>query len=210
MRSRLVSRGFTLTEVLVVTVILAILAGLVVTQTAPAREKARQSSCAAQLRQLHQAVLLYSGDSDTGEEVAGLSGISMAPPLTGYKVLDPYLKTREVFFCPDLAKPASKKVTSSYVWWPVNNLLMGNSNAESAVLADQARKIENLGSKFPLFVCQVHDEVFYQPRERDIDITFAKPYVVEVTVGGSVLVGRRDYTRTHHIQSWMSLPRNAG
>jgi len=57
-------RGFTLIELLVVIAIIAILAAILFPVFAKAREKARQSSCQSNLKQLGLAMLQYAQDYD--------------------------------------------------------------------------------------------------------------------------------------------------
>jgi prepilin-type N-terminal cleavage/methylation domain-containing protein/prepilin-type processing-associated H-X9-DG protein len=65
MRNAIVSkRGFTLIELLVVIAIIAILAAMLFPVFAKAREKARQSICASNLRQIVNAALMYAQDYD--------------------------------------------------------------------------------------------------------------------------------------------------
>jgi len=61
--------GFTLIELLVVIAIIAILAAILFPVFATAREKARQSSCASNLRQLGLGTLQYVQDYDENEPV---------------------------------------------------------------------------------------------------------------------------------------------
>jgi len=55
-------RGFTLIELLVVIAIIAILAAILFPVFAKAREKARQASCASNLRQITMALRMYGQD----------------------------------------------------------------------------------------------------------------------------------------------------
>src|SRR5712691_1921266 len=57
-------RGFTLIELLVVIAILAILAALLFPVFAQVREKARQTTCASNLRQIGTAFAMYVQDYD--------------------------------------------------------------------------------------------------------------------------------------------------
>jgi prepilin-type N-terminal cleavage/methylation domain-containing protein len=54
--------GFTLTELLVVSAVISVLAGLLLPVLGRAREKARQAVCVGNLRQIGQAALMYADD----------------------------------------------------------------------------------------------------------------------------------------------------
>ncbi len=61
-----VERGFTLIELLVVIVIISILATISMTGIKSAREKARQTNCMSNLRQIGVALVTYRGDHSGG------------------------------------------------------------------------------------------------------------------------------------------------
>ena len=87
-------RGFTLIELLVVIAIIAILAAILFPVFARAREKARQTSCLSNVKQLGFALLCYMQDND---EVAlrHLNGTIFWPAM-----LHPYIKNTQVLNCP--------------------------------------------------------------------------------------------------------------
>jgi prepilin-type N-terminal cleavage/methylation domain-containing protein/prepilin-type processing-associated H-X9-DG protein len=91
-------RGFTLIELLVVIAIIAILAAILFPVFARAREKARQSSCLSNVKQINLAVNMYVQDYDETLPMA----IAGTPPAlyTISEVLDPYIKNTQVWDCP--------------------------------------------------------------------------------------------------------------
>ncbi|BDI30482.1 hypothetical protein CCAX7_25330 [Capsulimonas corticalis] len=115
------SKGFTLIELLVVIAIIAILAAILFPVFAKAREKARQISCASNLKQIGLAAVQYVQDYD---EKGGFSyspfGGSVWPQLSPYiKNYDPNTGQgagASVISCPDVATRKSTYSVNSQVW----------------------------------------------------------------------------------------------
>jgi len=103
--------AFTLIELLVVIAIIAILAAILFPVFAQAREKARQTSCTSNLKQLSMALRMYSQDYD---ETLFTSGMLPTMPATAgdgtnivrnmgggtYYFTQPYTKNEQIMKCP--------------------------------------------------------------------------------------------------------------
>lgn len=92
-------KGFTLIELLVVIAIIAILAAILFPVFAQAREKARQTSCLSNQKQVATATLMYVQDYD---ETFPMSAYLQRPNriTSVYGAVAPYMKNTQIFICP--------------------------------------------------------------------------------------------------------------
>lgn len=101
-------KGFTLIELLVVIAIIAILAAILFPVFARAREKARQSSCSSNLKQIATATLMYAQDYDERMPIGWSVWMSNPNPCsvgagTYRRLVEPYVKNWQLFTCPSAA-----------------------------------------------------------------------------------------------------------
>ncbi len=97
------SKGFTLIELLVVIAIIAILAAILFPVFAKARDKARQTSCLSNMKQLGLAFMMYAQDNDETFPTRRWDMISYDwgySWLNPFLSMEPYIKSRNIMFCP--------------------------------------------------------------------------------------------------------------
>ena len=113
--------GFTLIELLVVIAIIAVLAAILFPVFAQAREKARQTACVSNLKQIGNGLMMYVQDYDERipDRHLDLKAAVGVSPLDGWRpwggasyptsdpragwaaiVFDPYIKNNEIWTCP--------------------------------------------------------------------------------------------------------------
>jgi prepilin-type N-terminal cleavage/methylation domain-containing protein/prepilin-type processing-associated H-X9-DG protein len=123
-------RGFTLIELLVVIAIIAILAAILFPVFARAREKARQSSCTSNLKQLGTALMMYAQDYDEMlmDTLMGRdTGTDKSRWFAWNATLMPYVANGQVFVCPSARGWTSPNVA-------VGGMIMGGYGAVREVL----------------------------------------------------------------------------
>lgn len=130
--ARNTNTAFTLIELLVVIAIIAILAAILFPVFAQARDKARQTACLSNLKQIGTAVGMYNQDYEECFPGFKYSAGSVSVPMVGggyyyghvfWQLLYyPYIKNTQVFVCPNddnstkNLSPAPTGTNSSYTY----------------------------------------------------------------------------------------------
>jgi prepilin-type N-terminal cleavage/methylation domain-containing protein/prepilin-type processing-associated H-X9-DG protein len=121
----IVKRGFTLIELLVVIAIIALLAAILFPVFGRARENARRSSCASNLKQIGLGVMQYSQDYDER-----MPGIELWR--AWHEAILPYTKSIQVYQCPSVLGDNTRYIdpVSGIYYTPksIKNHYLGNGN----------------------------------------------------------------------------------
>ncbi len=133
-----IKKGFTLIELLVVIAIIAILAAILFPVFAQAREKARQTSCLSNMKQLGTAIALYTDDHQETFPMGRTSGEAdqgahVYPRNYWSSYLYPYVKDFKMFFCPSYYNSYNKDLDENNQFL---NALAGGYSANPRVMGD--------------------------------------------------------------------------
>ena len=112
-------KAFTLIELLVVIAIIAILAAILFPVFAQAREKARQTSCLSNLKQIGLGLMMYTQDYDETYPMNLFLGFEPGPCVHLSQVaIAPYIKNMDIYKCPSDPSPFDFPVGMSTIGMP--------------------------------------------------------------------------------------------
>lgn len=118
--------AFTLIELLIVIAIIAILAAILFPVFASAREKARQTTCASNEKQLGLAIIQYTQDYDETYPIA--VDVNWNTPTTSWPLeILPYIKSYNVFFDQDDSSSNQAGWYGTYISYGVNSFCQQTS-----------------------------------------------------------------------------------
>jgi prepilin-type N-terminal cleavage/methylation domain-containing protein len=144
-------RGFTLIELLIVIAIITILAAILFPVFASAREKARQTNCVSNVRQISLAMLMYASDFDNAFPLVGGSNPTNLLIGSWIDAVQPYANNLQLFLCPNASGTSvdwrsNDDLLSSYGFPPAaGSFVQGNPPTYSLVSFNGVARYDGLG-----------------------------------------------------------------
>lgn len=190
--------AFTISEVLIVTLIIGILAAVLFPVVRTSRDRGKHTVTVSNLRSIYQAMLLYAADYQVHDEVENLGNVP-AQPLRNSTLLFVYGLSPDDLHSAAFPIQGRKRWGSSFTWFWVT------SPDEADPQADAIKNRERLreeGTKFVIVSDIVHDYFEYWPKEQSQDPMMLRRYEINLRVDGSVRSERRPGIRGTVLPFW--------
>src|SRR5262245_9340034 len=195
-RSHASVTAFSLVELLVVIVIIAILAALLLPTLGKAKDRARQTQCASNLRQIVLSAVLYVEDhEDTfpAQPGDGLTAWEFGGDGTNYyDLLMPYANSPQIWLC-----PSTKDVPGRLMSYHMNGLIITTIGLKSTAVSRPADTLllgEGLqGARF--------DEAYLRP-DQNGRYLYDRPQLNHRGGGNATFVD--GHVKWHHDSQWNS------
>lgn len=196
-------KAFTLIELLVVIAIIAILAAILFPVFARARENARRSSCASNLKQLGLGAAQYSQDYDEFTIPSrycpgGSTNNATLQYFAWSDIIQPYLKSTQVLVC-----PSSQGKAQSYAY----NFKVGSSFLESTATNPYPnRKLSTFD--IPAQTVMIIDSGGTATlTETSSGTPWSPIFSIDRNSAGGNVLGRLAKAGINHTDSWAGWPR---
>jgi type II secretory pathway pseudopilin PulG len=139
---------------LVVIAIIGVLAAIIYSAAAPARERAREVRCLSNLRQISQALQMYRQDYGGGEPPEALTAVQLGLPVPFHLIFNTdYLRDRGVLTCPSEYWPDEQPGSTR---GPVSYMITYGFEDMTPPVPRFSEKVARRGDDAPLMVDPHH------------------------------------------------------